>query len=280
VTAKVGSGGKISVFNNAGSIHVVADIVGYYRGGQSGSLFNPVIPKRLLDSRNGTGGHSTSWSAGESRDLTVSGGSTSVPSAATAVVLNVTVTQPSAQSHLTVWPAGEARPVASSLNFTGGSTIANLVVVKVGSGGRISIFNNLGEVHVVADVVGYFTEDGGSRFTATAPSRRLDSRNGTGGYTTRWGAGVGRSFAVTGASVPATATAVVMNLTAVTPSTDTYLTAWPAGQARPLASNLNVPAGDIRPNAVIMGVGSGGMVSAFNYAGSIDLVADVVGYYS
>jgi hypothetical protein len=47
-------------------------------------------------------------------------------------------------------------PVASDLNFVGGQTVPNLVVVKVGTDGKINIFNAFGSAHVVVDVVGWY----------------------------------------------------------------------------------------------------------------------------
>ncbi len=75
-------------------------------------------------------------------------------------------------------------------------------------------------------------------------------------------------------------TAVVLNVTAVDPSAGTYVTAWPTGEGRPNASNLNIPPGDTRPNLVIVKVGAGGKVSFYNDAGNTDLIADVAGYYT
>ena len=57
-----------------------------------------------------------------------------------------------------MWPAGVARPDASNLNFTSGSVIPNLVVVKIGDDGKVALYNNSGQVQVVVDVVGYLTE--------------------------------------------------------------------------------------------------------------------------
>lgn len=74
-----------------------------------------------------------------------------------AVVLNVTITEPTAQSHLTVYPAGESRPLASDLNYVPGDTAPNTVIVKLGSGGKINAFNASGSTHVIFDVVGYYT---------------------------------------------------------------------------------------------------------------------------
>jgi hypothetical protein len=77
-------------------------------------------------------------------------------SGVTSVVLNVTVTEPTGpESYLTLFPSGTARPVASNLNFVADETVPNLVVVRV-QNGSVSIYNNLGSTHVIADVQGWF----------------------------------------------------------------------------------------------------------------------------
>ncbi len=55
-----------------------------------------------------------------------------------------------------MWPAGADKPTTSNLNWVANQTIPNLVVVDLGAGGAISLRNHAGDVHVVADVVGYF----------------------------------------------------------------------------------------------------------------------------
>lgn len=84
---------------------------------------------------------------------------------------------------------------------------------------------------------------------------------------------------VTGrAGVPLGARAVAVNLTATGTTAPGYLTAWPAGGARPLASNLNVSgAGQTVANLAVVGVGEGGAIDVFTQA-SLHVVADVVGY--
>ena len=71
-------------------------------------------------------------------------------------MLNVTATEPTALSFLTAWPAGEARPLASNLNYGPGQTVPNLVVVKVGAGGVVNLYNSSGSTHVVADLAGWY----------------------------------------------------------------------------------------------------------------------------
>ncbi len=284
VTIRVGLGGQISIYNNSGAVNVIADATGYYEP-DTGSPFVGIQPKRLLDSRPGSqvGPYSSPWGAGQSRTVTVTGGTTTVPANATAVVLNVTGVVPTAGTHLTVWPAGQTMPLASNLNLPSGDVRPNLVVVKVGTNGQIGVYNNSGNMHVVADVVGYFAPSGGAPFTPIQPNRLIDSRPGSqvGPYSSPWHAAQSRPVTVTGGTtgVPASATAVVLNVTGVFPTAGTHLTVWPAGQAMPLASNLNLPGGDVRPNLVVVKVGVGGQIAIYNNSGDVDVVVDVVGYF-
>ncbi|MFN8040843.1 MAG: M4 family metallopeptidase [Acidimicrobiales bacterium] len=296
VTVQVGDEGWIEVFNSAGFVNVVADVVGYYdddafAGSEMqapGVQLTAVTPFRLLDSRDGTGTSPAPWSAGESRDVQITGvpGSGVPTISVTGVVLNVTAVNPSAESFLSVWPAGAPRPLASNLNFPAGRTIPNLVVAKLGSGGKVTLFNNSGSVDVVADVVGYYSlRPSGGRLTAVTPTRVLDSRpppEQVGPDGTPWGPGQTRTVAVAGlAGVPPQGvSAVVLNVTAVNPTADSHLTLWDTGVAMPTASNLNFRAGDVIPNLVVVKVGTGNTISVFNNRGSVDVLVDLVGYFS
>jgi hypothetical protein len=109
-----------------------------------------------------------------------------------AVVLNVTVTQPTSGGYITVYPTGTLAPTASSLNFTPGQNIANLVTAKVGTGGQVAIYNYSGNTQVLFDVVGWFPnldaqsaatlaeQAGGGEFVPLVPDRILDTRSGIG----------------------------------------------------------------------------------------------------
>jgi subtilisin family serine protease len=125
----------------------------------------------------------------------------------------------------------------------------------------------------------------GSEFTPVPPTRILDTRGDASVTCNRMGtlAG-GTSFAVqvTGcAGIPAGGvSAVVANVTVDAPSAPSFLTLWPAGTPRPVASNLNFVAGQTVPNLVTVEVGAGGQVSVFLQAGASDVVIDVVGWYS
>ena len=95
------------------------------------------------------------------------------PAGAAAVALNVTVTNPAAASFLTVWPSGSGRPLASNLNFSAGQTVANTVIVKLGTNGKISLFTPA-NADVVIDVLGWFPATGS--FSGLVPARLMDTR--------------------------------------------------------------------------------------------------------
>jgi Zn-dependent metalloprotease len=114
--------------------------------------FTGKTPTRVLDTRSGIGAPKAKLGAGATLTLTVPG----LPAGVTAVALNVTATGPTAASFLTVYPGGTARPTASNLNFVAGQTIPNMVLVPLGSGGKVTFYNNAGTVNVIADLVGYF----------------------------------------------------------------------------------------------------------------------------
>ena len=78
-----------------------------------------------------------------------------VPADAETAVLNVTVTEPELAGYLTVYPCGIEPPLASNLNYVPGQTVANAVLVKVGEGGNVCLFNSTA-THIVVDVMGYF----------------------------------------------------------------------------------------------------------------------------
>jgi hypothetical protein len=246
------------------------------------AAYTAVTPVRLLDTRNAGG----SLGAGGVLNLTVAGVTPGAPAGASAVVLNVTVTNTTAASYLTVYPAGATRPLASSLNWAAGKTIPGLVTVQVGTGGAITIFNGVGSTDVVVDLEGYFAAPSGTAGgeVALTPARITDTRTGSGRPNAGSTLGVGGTITVqvTGAGgVPASgASAAILNVTVTNTSAAGALTVWPTGATRPLASNLNWVAGQTVPNRVFVPIGSGGQVSIFNFAGSADVVVDVSGYFT
>ncbi len=284
VISKVGTNGKVCVFvSNA--TQVLADVGGYFT---DASPYKPLVPARLLDTRtNGAtvdglavGGGPVAQNVVKEVQVTNRGG---VPVNATAVVLNVTVTESQGAGFVTVFPCGATPPTASNLNFVAGGTIANNVIAKVGTGGKVCFVASKG-VQLLADVNGYFGV--GAGFSGITPQRFLDTRQGQatvdglgqgGGAPT---AGTVVQLQVTGrVGVPGGATAAVLNITVTETQGAGFVTVFPCGSPQPTASSLNFVLGSTVPNGVIVKVGTGGKVCLVASKGT-QFIADLNGYFT
>ncbi len=119
-------------------------------------------------------------------------------------------------------------------------------------------------------------------YNALVPSRILDTRDGTGAARAAVRPGESVALKVLGeGGVPASGVgSVVLNTTVTGPTSSGYITVWPSGSERPLASNLNFVRGLTVPNLVIVPVGPDGFVNLYNGSpGSTHLIADVLGYF-
>lgn len=153
--------------------------------------FVPVSPIRILDSRPASStGFVGPLTAGQTHTFQVTGVA-GVPANATAVVLNVTATDTTEASFMTVFPAGTARPTASNLNWAAGVTIPNLVTVKIGAAGKVTIYNSVGSTNVIVDVSGYYVP-GNDKFIAVDV---FGSPDGTALFGGGFGANAGLAFA-------------------------------------------------------------------------------------
>ncbi|MEV8624170.1 N-acetylmuramoyl-L-alanine amidase [Streptomyces sp. NBC_01268] len=273
--------GKVKFYNHAGSVDLIADVTGYYAKDTSGSTHVNLGPLRLMDTRAGTGVAKAKVGADSTVDLQVAGVSGVPADKVTAVVLNVTATNPTAGSFVSVFPHGTARTSASNLNFTAGQTIPNLVVVPVVDG-KVSFYNKSGSVDLLADITGYFTsENTGASHINLGPKRLMDTRSGLGVRKGAIGADSFVTLDVAGVQgVPATGvTAVVLNVTATNPTSGSFVSVYPDGTTRTSASNLNFTSGLTIPNLVVVPVVNG-KVNFYNRSGSVDLLADITGYFT
>ncbi len=258
--------------------------------------YNPVCPARLSDTRpqNADGQTVDGQQVGKGK---LGGGRVSVipiagrggvpQTGAGAVALNVTVINPSVGGYLTVYPSGSPLPNASNINFVAGAIVPNMVIAKLGTDGSIAVFNSQGSVDVAIDVVGWFPISAG--YGPLAPARIVETRS-VPGYTTidgqlqgigAIGAGQTLSVPVAGrGSVPSGVSAVALNVTAVDAGAESYLTVFPGGASKPNASNLNVLGGQTIANMVIAKVGADGSISIYNNSGFVNVVVDVMGWFS
>ena len=152
VVCKLGAGGAVSLYASGGDLDLIADVVGCFTADGAGLI--AVTPTRLLDTRSGLGARKGVVRAGSEIGLGVTGVG-GVARAAKAVILNVTATDSTSGTYVTVYPNGVGRPNSSSLNVAAGDTIANLVIAKVGTNGKVRLYNHTGAVNLVADVTGY-----------------------------------------------------------------------------------------------------------------------------
>jgi hypothetical protein len=293
VEVRLSATGTTSIFNAAGQTDVIADLTGWVSTPTatpgSAGLLRAIVPARLLDTRDGTGAPKVPVTGGSSISLQVTGRGGVPSSGVAAVVLNLTATNVTGLTYITAWPDGTARPTASNLNPAAGQTIANRVIVKVGSNGRVDLFSAAASTDLIADVSGWYTDGSvamsGGTFVGLTPSRILDTRNGGGGLgTSLWPARpvavqVAGRGGVPAMTAPTAPTAVVINVTITGGTAASYLTVWPDGAAQPLASDLNWVAGQTIPNLAVVGLGSDGKLAIYSPYGYTDVLFDVVGYY-
>jgi hypothetical protein len=158
VMAKPSATNTICLFSSADT-NLFADLTGWMTGG-----FVPTpSPTRLLDTRNGG-----RLAANVVRPLTVSNASTG----ATAAVVNVTATGPSAAGFVTVFPCGGPTPTVSNLNFSADQTAPNLVISGTDAGHNVCITSSV-DTDIIVDLSGWITTGYQS---LTVPVRIDDTR--------------------------------------------------------------------------------------------------------
>ncbi|MFB7129564.1 PKD domain-containing protein [Kitasatospora sp. NPDC056273] len=266
-------GHNFGLTNHAGTVDVVVDLMGYYLP-QAQDGYAPLPPTRLADTRQS----GTKPGPGTTLPLKVAG-TAGVPSGATAVALNLTATEPTADGYLAARPGGQSgRPSTSSLNFRPGQTVANQVIVPLGADGTVDVYNNDGSTHVIADVVGYYGGGATGRYSPVIPVRLQDTRTAP---LTALGPGGETAVRIGGnGPVPAKAVAAVVNLTVTGTLSDGHVIAYPDLTPAPGTSNLNFRAGQTVANHAQVPLGTNGGIRLRNNSAGADLVTDLYGYFT
>jgi hypothetical protein len=170
-------------------------------------------------------------------------------------------------------------------------TIPNLVITKIPSSGKVCLYTTTG-THMTADVNGYFPAS--SSYIPLTPARFLETRTNAPGtpiaqmLTTFDGqaqngglrsAGSTFELQITGRNnIPSDAKAVVLNVAVTGTQGDGFVTAFPCGENRPNAANLNYLKNMTIPNLVITKIPSSGKVCLYTTTGT-HMTADVNGYF-
>jgi hypothetical protein len=284
----VGASGKVTVYNAAGSVDVVADIIGYYSAtpaSDTHGLFKPIAPVRIADSRSGQGIGLGPIASGQTRDVQVSGSNGITVPGTKSVVVNLTATGSAQTGYLAMFPTGSAaQGQISNVNFGPYRDVPNRVIVGLGTNGVtpgwISVFNGgPSAVDAVIDLNGSFTDNSpggtGGIYHPFTPVRVFDTRNSS-----QVGpSGTHVNLIASGFLPSASLKAVALNTTVTNPSSGSYLTVYPDNVSAPLASDLNFNRLDTLANLVIVKVGSDGL-NILNAVGYTDVVGDLAGYYS
>lgn len=144
------------------------------------------------------------------------------------------------------------------------------------------------QAHVQGPAPTSVTSGSASKYVPVTPRRVLDTRpapNNVGAPAAKIGPAGTVDLTVRGlqtaeGTVPADATAVVLNVTVTGTTAATDVRVYPSGTATvPTVSNLNAAAGQTVPNLVTATLGSNGAVTLRNSGGTVNLIADIAGYY-
>ncbi|MFJ9105076.1 PKD domain-containing protein [Streptomyces sp. NPDC102405] len=285
MTVRTGPAGDVFLCNgSAASVSVKVVTAGIFSHAQPGHSYAPVTPVRVLDTRSGTGGVTGPVAAGKSITVSVAG-THGIPADAAAVVLDVQTTSAQASGSLTVTSHGIADSAVTTSYWTKGQTVSNLTVVPLADGKVVLHNSSSGSVQLVTDVFGYADATGtGSLYLPSTPTRILDTRNGTGtgGRIAKLGAHQTLKLRFSGVhGIPSSGTtAGDLVLTAVSPATGGYLTAWADGTTRPGTASLDYGTGRTTPNEIMPPVGSDGYVDIYNGgSAAVNVLADQYGAY-
>jgi hypothetical protein len=246
----------------------------------------PLAPARIADTRRSETAVTVDGAfekigavAGGTELVLQVGGRAGVPADATAAMLNVAAAGATRNGFVTAYPCDSERPTTSNLNFAAGAAASAGGFVALSGDGRACLFVST-TVELIIDVNGFVPAD--ASIESIVPERfletRADAATGTvdgaefGGG--RIPAGVTELPVAGRGSVDDGATAVMVNITAIRPSSGLFITVFPCGSAQPTAANLNAPAGGVVNNLALARIGENGKVCIFASA-ETDLVVDV-----
>jgi hypothetical protein len=236
------------------------------------SRYVPVVPERILDTRDPVFGRSF-LPAGSQITVPVTGRAGAPPDAGavSAVLVNVTVTQAS-PGHVTLWGSGPLPPTSTINVDRANGTVANLALVPVGADGKIRVATVIG-MHLVLDVYGYLTPAdtaSAGRVVSLTPVPVLDT-------TSLPPSSGARTVTVTGfGGVPEGAGAVLLHVVAAGTGGGGWVSVAPGSAPTDKTSVVNVSAGERRANTTFVPILDGNVT--FNVSGPLHVQAAVVGW--
>jgi alpha-tubulin suppressor-like RCC1 family protein len=299
VTMGLASDGTLSaVFRSStagATVDLIFDVTGYFLPDSSGATYHALAPGRVLDTRAGPGqiGRPGKFATGAVRTISVAGvkglgwSSALVPSNATAVTANVTVTNATSNGYASLGPTMSSLPSTSTLNVVKGHNTANGVTVALKSGRLQAVWVGTkgSSADVVLDITGYFTADStGLKFYPVNPYRVLDSSTNS-GLTGPFATGTAQTLAIGGTGgggVPTDARGIAGNLTIVGPSTAGYAFIAPTIGGTPSSSTVNANANTNTANGFdvsLDGSGNDALIWMGGAGSTANLQLDIYGYW-
>ncbi len=239
--------------------------------------FTSIAPQRVVDTRTGSGSiyAGKTLKSGESLKVKLTGVAGVPATGVSSVVANVTAVNATNTTYLTVHSASEARPTVSNLNVQATQIVNNEVTTAVDSTGYATIYNHLGSIDVVVDVVGYYSK-AGQGYLSVEPKRILDTRQ----TSQRIPAGGSLVVDVAGVNgLPANAQTVAGQITITNNPSNGWVAVYPEGSEWSGTSTVNHYAWQNITRGFTSSLGSGKMVIKNSNHGPVDVVIDVSGVY-
>lgn len=299
VTVKLGTGGAVNLYNQAGTLDVIADVTGYYAAtdgigaaGTGGEMQPFTAPFREIDTRDGYG----ALQNGDTIELPFGTLDNDVNSHIKAAAINVTAVDANAPGFFTAWSGIGSAPNASLVNFTAGSIVPNYAIVPTmpctystdicptdEHDQSFTIkYTGGGSVDLIVDIIAFVDDNtvgGGLHFTPSDPVRIVDTRSGL-GISSPLGNDASTNMVVPAADRDDNTFAISANVTGVNPTAKTFVQLWPTSEPQPAAgSTLNLNPGDVKPNAALVGIDDDWSFSVYNLRGTTNLVMDMNGIY-
>jgi hypothetical protein len=291
VTIPLGTGGTLAAVYKApgGNVaQLIFDVTGWFLSDDSGATYTPFTPARILDTRATfqVGPYGTPFTANIPREVPVwnQGG---IPSTATAVTGNLTVTGQTASGYLTLSNVNTSNPATSTLNFPLADTRANGVSVALTDTGSLwAVYTAPAgtTANVIFDVTGYYVPGtSGLHFFPLDAGRALDGRPTYNvGLPGPFNANLSRALGVDGhLGVPIGAAAITGNLTVTGETNAGYASMTPDPDNNPATSTINFPVADTRANGMAVPLNGSGFTSLVYKAasGTTYLILDITGFF-
>jgi SpoIID/LytB domain protein len=190
-----------------------------------GALFTPLAPRRLVDTRDGTGTSATP--IGADCTLVVDPG---VDPSATAVAVNLTSVNTAADGYVTAFACGTDRPGVASSQTVAGRNVSGMVTVPLSADGTFCVYSHT-PTDLVVDLFASYAPGVGVGFMPVTPARLYDSNRSISGRIVHVPV-AGRK------QVPAGATGAALTVHALNAAAAGFVSVFPCTDTVPTVASL------------------------------------------